>query len=228
MENNKGKVFDDLRDINSGSLFQNMNFENCKFISCYFSYSSEMSKRSYAKNIVLKNCEQKNCVVYQGVLENITIENLKTHTLLQFWGTFFKKVIFKGQVGKIMISNYLSPMHNELAQSALCEANSMLFKETDWSIDISSAEFQELTIRGLPSKYILRNSELQIVVKRDLLENADLSMVDFRGTYYKTSIELFLDRDDEDMVLAAPMMHKKSSDYVNVLDDLVKLGYAIR
>ena len=224
----KKVFFDDLRDIDSGEVFQDMIFEKCSFMSCSFSYTSDVHKRSKARKITFKNCEQKNCQLFGGILEDIEIENLATHNILWSKGTFFKHVTLKGKMGRMVLSNETALCFGEEVRSNFILANENLYKEVDWCLDISGAVFKELDIRGVPAKYIIRNPDNQVVITKESLKNADLSRVDFKGTYFKTAIGLFRDSYFEDTILTAPMMRKDSGKYLEVLDQLVKEGIAYR
>jgi hypothetical protein len=68
--------------------------------------------------------------------------------------------------------------------------------------------------------------ETQVVIKREKALLEEWKKLDLSKTDWKTSIEFFLERGDEDVVLAAPKRYSKYDDLLNGLKVLRDAGVA--
>jgi hypothetical protein len=156
------------------------------------------------------------------------IDGLRTHNLLACWGTVFKHVVLRGQIGRIMISPAVATgTATPEEQRAFEEANKAYYASVDWALDIREAEFEEADIRGIPAALIRRDPETQIVVTRQNALEGNWRSVDLSGTWWATSIEFLLDRpSDPDIVLVAPKRHRRFRELLEALRRLRKAGVA--
>ena len=102
-------------------------------------------------------------------------------------------------------------------QRAFEEANAAFYASVDWALDISEAEFQELSFRGIPGRLVRRDRETQIVVSRQKAMGGEWRKLDLDKTYWQVALELMLERGDEDVVLVAP---KRAKDFKHLLRGL--------
>lgn len=157
-----------FHDRNTGRLFNDIVFNYCRFVSCTISTTTNPRKRSIIRNIRLIGCEVTGCTIYPAIIEDVLVSRLKTHTLLQTWGTVFKHVKLEGNIGRIMISPLIAVgMAKPREQAAFDKANEEYYKTVDWAFDISEGRFYECELQRVPAKLIKRDPETQVVITRE-------------------------------------------------------------
>jgi hypothetical protein len=140
--------------------------------------------------------------------------------ILQTWGAVFKHVVLRGKIDRLMISNdvlpdlSLNPGYQEDVVYAFREANAEYYRNVDWALDISGGEFQELCVRGVPAQLIRRDPETQVVVTRESALLGSWKQLEFEENLWPGSIDLFLKREDDSLILVAPKRHPKFRAYL--------------
>jgi hypothetical protein len=201
--------FECFYDRNSRRVFHDLEFKKCRFVSSSLSITRNPRRRSLAQNIKLIQCEEIGCAIDTAVIEDVVVDGLKTRDLLVSWGAVFKHLVLKGNIGRIMISPAVATgMAKPREQAAFNEVNARYYETVDWALDISEGRFYECGIRRVPAKLIRHDPETQIVVKREKALLGEWKKLDLTKTYWATSIQLFLDRGDPDVVLVAPKRHR--------------------
>jgi uncharacterized protein YjbI with pentapeptide repeats len=215
------QTFEFFDDFETGKTFSDLAFVKCHFIGCAFSSTQEVKSRSIARNIEFIDCEITGGFIGPGIVEEVLIHGLKVRNHFQTFGTVFKHVTVKGKINKLMLTPYidLSGCFPDV-QEAFNRSNQAYYKDVDWAVDISEADFTDCDLRGIPSRLIRRDKETQVVIKRDKVIRAEWRKIDLSNTYWKVAIEKFLKDEFEDCVLVAP---KKSSEFKVLLDGLNKL-----
>ena len=107
------------------------------------------------------------------------------------------------------------------------DANLEFYQNVQWALDISEAEFKELSIRGIPASLIRRDPETQVVVTRERALNCDWSNLSLNENLWPTTIDLFLRGEDSDVILIAPKRHPKFRRYLEDIHILQKEGIAV-
>lgn len=218
--------FDGLFD-RPGKIHSDMVFKYCRFISCFISATKNPRKRSIIRNIAFYGCETRGCSIYPAIIEDVLVSSLKTHNLLQTWGTVFKHVKLEGNLGDIMISPLVDVMNtNPRMQTAFDEANAKYYASVDWALDISEARFIDCELQRVPARLVRRDPETQVVITREKALSGEWKKLDLSKTYWATSIKFFLDRGDPDVVLVAPKQYSKYPDLLDGLKMLRDAGVA--
>lgn len=208
-------------DRNSAKIYSDLEFRHCRFISCNISITRKPKKRSVIRNISFYNCQVTGCTIDAAIIEEVLISGLKTHNILQTFGAVFKRVKFEGNIGEIMLTPLIFPgIAKPKEQAAFDQANAVYYKQVDWALDISEARFVECDIRRIPAKLIRRDPATQVVIKREKALLGEWKKLDLSKTYWKTSIQFFLDDGNDDLVLVAP---KQDPNYPDLLDGLKML-----
>jgi hypothetical protein len=216
------RLFLNISDEDSGKTIENFEIEKCSFESCYLSSTFNPSLRTKVKNIHLLDCKQKNSIVNCAIIEDSIIENLRSKSILKFWGAVFNRVVFKGDIGSIMISPLL---HTASApaevQKIFDRENKIYYDNVQWAIDISRANFEECDIRGLSSRFIIRDESTQIVISRSKAEEIDWEDLDLENEkYFAVRVNIMEEENYDDVLIVAP---KLSQRYESILRDLNKL-----
>jgi hypothetical protein len=219
--------FRGFRDRDSSRLFSDLEFRNCQFINCAVSMASAPETRTTLQGIRLVGCTQRACFLDAAIVEDSVVEGLRTHDLLQTWGTVFKHVVLRGRMGRIMFSQEISTGTAPLStQRAFDDANATYYSTVDWALDITDAEVEELDIRGVPARLIRRDPESQVIVTRERAIRGRWREIDETQSYWPTAIRLFLDRGDPELVLVAPKRDRRYRQLRDALIELRAIGVA--
>jgi hypothetical protein len=228
----ENQTFRDFDDRNSAATFSDIEFRRCHFDGCCISMTHNPQLRSTVRNVQLLNCAISGGSTGKAVVEDVLIENLKTPGLFQTFGTVFKHVVLRGKFDRLMISDDVlprgdvNPPYQYENVETYREANAEYYRNVDWALDISNGEFKELYIRGLPGRLIRRDPETQVLVTRQKALEGRWRELEFRDGLCAISLDLFLQREEPDLVLIAPKRHRKFPLYLEDLQLLRDAGVA--
>lgn len=219
--------FGNFYDRNSGRIFQDLEFRKCRFMSSALSITRNPKHRSQVRNIKLTQCEEIGCALDTAIIEDVIVDGLKTSDLLQSWGAVYKHVILKGNIDRIMVSPFVATgIARPKEQASFDEVNAKYYETVDWALDISEGRFIECELQRVPAKLVRRDQETQIVITREKALKGAWKKLDLSKTYWATSIQFFLDRGDQDVVLVAPKRYSKYQDLLDGLKMLRDAGVA--
>jgi hypothetical protein len=208
-------------DQDSRRTFSDLEFRNCRFINCRISITKNPRRRSTIRDVRLIGCETRMCGIEAAIIEDAVVDGLKTNYPLPIGGSVFKHVVLKGDIGRLMIDSTVLPGKlTEAEQEAFDEANAAYYASVDWALDISEARFRECDLRDIPAKLVRRDPATQVIVKREKALLESWRQLDLSSTYWATSLEIFLRRGSEDIVLVAP---KSDPQYKRLLAGLMML-----
>jgi len=227
------KTFEHFDDRNSRASYSGLSFQKCFFRNCVFSVTTRPALRSRACNVEFIDCEQQSCSLWPAIVEDVLIDGFKTHgQLFQTWGAVFKHVVLKGKIDRLMISGAVLPSlliskkDRQAELAAFAKANIAYYESVDWALDISQGEFKELEIRGIPGRLIRRDPETQILVTRETAMRGEWRKLKFRTNVTSVCFNLFLDRQDTDMLFVAEKRNPHFRDDLADLQLLRKSGIA--
>lgn len=184
---------------------------------------------STVRNIKILNCSQRGCVIDSAVIEDCIVDGFDTRgQLLRCWGAVFKHVVLRGKIGKLMTSSIVELFKERpQKQAAFDAANEAYYRNVDWALDISGAEFQSFDIRGnVPARLIRRDPETQVVVTREKALNVPWKDLPLNEMLWKVSLELILSQGLPDKVLVAPKRNPRFKELVADLRTLQAAGVA--
>ena len=195
-------------------LIQGFEVDRCYFHDCTLSMTRYLELRTTVRNVCMNRCEVEHCGVWSAIFEDCVVDGLKTWGHLKIWGAVFKHVTLRGKIGSIGIDHPYPPEAMDEppdADQPISRANEEYYKDVDWALDISQAEFKDLDLRSVPARLVRRDPETQVVVKREkLLDGRWKELVSLlEGTWWPTSLDWLLAREDEDVVLVAPKRDRK-------------------
>lgn len=228
----ENQTFHRFIDHESGAVFSDVEFRCCRFDNCSVSITHEPTRRSMVRNVRLVNCISNGAYVDRAIIEDVLIENLKSPGLFQIFGAVFKHVVLRGKIDRLMISNEVlprsdvNPGYEYENVEAFREANAAYYHDVDWALDISDGEFRELYIRGVPARLVRRDPETQIVITREKALEGIWRNLEYSDGLCAWSLDLFLKREEPDIVLIAPKRHRKFPLYLADLQLLREAGVA--
>ncbi len=230
----ENQEFHRLHDRDSGRLFADMEFTQCQFRSCFISRGYDPNLRSTARNMRFLRCEEKACTIGRAILEDILVDGLKTHGRFDTWGAVFKHVTLKGRIGNLKISDFIvaadaSPALRHKINLRFQAANAEYYRNVDWALDISQAEFEECELRGVPGHLVRRDPETQVLLKREkvLAMRSEWQRLDLSKTHWPVALsDLLADERIVSEVLVAPKRDPRFKELLNGLNLLRRAGVA--
>jgi hypothetical protein len=218
----EGRDFADFYDDASDGVFSGFRFVNCRFVSCWLSISEAASRRTTFRDVELVGASQLNCGLNSAIVEDAVLEGLASERDPLFCrGAVFKHVVLRGDVDRVVLKPHpISGAEDQAVAQAFSEFRRAYYSEVDWALDISDVRCAELNIHSVPSDLVRREPRTQAIVRRDRVSVALLSDLPWLGPEFSLSLELFLGRGDEDVILIAP---KKKGQFSRLVDEIGRL-----
>lgn len=180
-------------------------------------------------NIHLHNPSQENCSIDCGWLEDVTVHNLKRlgSSPLFLWGCVYRRVKLSGRISGLKINRSLGP-ENQALQSAHDRRVEAFYRDSDWALDISEAQFPgSVTFEAIPGDLIIRNPQTQKLVRRSDLSKCDWRSLEFEQTGIDIALSWFEKGSLFDSVVIIARSDKRYAESdQRVLDRLVACGVA--
>lgn len=216
------QVFDSQR-LESG-VWNGGSLSHCLFDNCV-ALGATVETRPTISNTVLVNCSHRGCLVEGPILDQVLVQGLRG-PLLQLWGTAFVEVTLKGEIERLMISSAIDLLDEDSPrQTEFDVANRELMHSAKFSLDITDAQFKEVTIRGIPVRTVRRNPATQLVVERDSLR-PDWRNVAQETEHWVGIIHRMLESGDASALLVVPELSPNARQYSDDLRRLRDAGIA--
>jgi hypothetical protein len=163
-----------------------------------------------------------NCGLKSAVVEEVIVDGLTSKRDPLFCrGAVFKHVVLKGDVDRVVLKPHpTSGADDEAIARDFSEFRRAYYSEVDWALDISEIRCLELNIHSVPADLVRRDPQTQAVVRRHNISSGLLSDLSWLGAEFTMSLDLFLNRGDEDLILIAP---KKKRQYPRLVEEIERL-----
>jgi len=219
-----------LTDMELSTELHDASLTNGWFFACSFGATARtIEERRWTRRVALRRCKAtNNCSIGPAFVEDVSIDGLQTGGLVTAWGTAFRRVRLRGRCGTFLLTSLPSTNTSPEVGARFEADNRRFYDETDWALDISEAEVEELDIRSVPADLVRRDPETQVVVRRARVE-ATIDVwraLDLSGTPWRLSLDYMLQRSMADRVLVAPKRRKDCRRWVEGLRLLQKEGIA--
>jgi hypothetical protein len=210
-------------DRDSAASFCDIEFKKCHFDHCFLSLTFSPQLRSTIRNVRLIKCSQKSSTIYSAIVEDVLIDGLKSSGFaLRTNAAVFNRVTMQGKIDRLMLTSTAFIMEPQL-QPVFDQANAEYYKNVEWALDISNAEFNDITIRGLPGHLIRRDPETQLLVTRKNAIARGWEKLKLQNLLFPIVLDEFLDAGNDATVLVAP---KRDPKFKSLLADLMVLKKA--
>jgi hypothetical protein len=161
------RTFEQLRGYGTGRTYSGLDLDRVTFASCVLGQQDDPEFGFVVSDVTATRCRADNCSV-QGVrFEDVTLDGLSTKNQ-QLGGCLFKHVTLKGKIGPILTT----PVHRgvpEQIRTAMNAAILAYYKDVDWALDISAAEFSDADFYMVPGDLVRRDPETQFLLRRDVV-----------------------------------------------------------
>src|SRR5262245_18830523 len=144
------RTFECFYDQDSAATYCDVEFCRCRFESCVVSITANPALRSTVRNLRLADCSQRGCSLNCAIVEDVIIEGFNTNgRLFQTWCAVFNRVVLRGKIDRLMISNEIlgtalgieEQRQREIAP--MKAANAEFYRNVEWALDIATAEFKD-------------------------------------------------------------------------------------
>lgn len=222
------RKFKDFMDRDSGAVFGDLEFLGCFFETCNISMTFDPTRRSTLCGIKLVGCEQKNSGIWPAIIEDVTVDGLLTGRLLIANACAYNHVVLRGKVGNIKICRRIPwvsdvPALMARRQAAMDRANADYYKDVDWALDISQAEFTSGEIEGIPPDLVRRDPATQFILSAKAIKEGRWREVEEARADWYALLDAYEKEGMGDIVLVAP---KAAPDFQTLLNGLLALREA--
>jgi hypothetical protein len=222
--------FEMLGDRELPRVLSDATLERCWFFACHYGMTATSpGDRRRIKNVEINACKATNNSWLGPVLvEDVTINGLQTRGLCIAWGAVFRHVRIRGRCGRFMLTSPPTTSTPPIVVRQFERDNEAFYEGTDWALDISKGEFEELDIRSVPADLIRRDPETQVVVRIAKVEATQhvWRCLELSGTPWGLALSNMLQWRLESTVLVAPKRRKDVAHWVAGLRLLQKEGIA--
>ncbi|MEU9204973.1 hypothetical protein [Streptomyces sp. NPDC048332] len=155
------------------------------------------------------------------------MENLDTGDEPLFvWGAKFSHVTLTGNFGRLVINSSVNPPAIPIGDSEEFKMANTPQATTDWTLDISNAHAQELTLRGIQAQYVRIDPQTQAIVRREMVPRNSRWKSACSGTWWFNSIEAMMKSDQDDVLLITPRSRPDADVFIRAIEELRNLGIA--
>jgi hypothetical protein len=189
-------------------------------------HTPDYSRRATAEGISIINCDMRNATIGPALFRNIVVENLKSDSMILF-SPVYEHVTLRGRFGRWMIHGAVQPGPPYWMPPAYWESCLRFYKNVDWALDISQAEFADFSFRtgGVPTHLVKRDPETQVVVRREQVIEGRWRRLGLAG-YTEVGLKLLLEDQATETVLVVPKRMKDAKRLVEDLRTLQAAGIA--
>jgi hypothetical protein len=149
----------------------------------------------------------------------VLFQNIKNSDLIRMGGIIFNKVTFRGKFDKWLLSSSHVSMvidYNSISDEECKILDKYVqdqYKNIEWALDISEAEFKECDLRGnIPANLIKYNPDSQMLIKFDKVMKSNFSnnakIMGSPGGYAELFCKRVL-RYESDTIIVASVRNKK-------------------
>lgn len=206
-----------------GRVFSDLEFRRCSFDNVDLSQTPDPRRRSCIRNVRLVGCESGGIDLGTAVIEDCLVDGLVAHQLpwLGCHGAVFRHVVLQGRISQVFF-HWVLNHRTDQRQRVLDAANADYYKEVDWALDISRAEFKDSDFRGVPGHLVRRDPATQVLVRRERAVQVRWQDLGLRDSYGARIMDVWLadHLGYDSLVLAAP---KWARDYKRQLAALLEL-----
>jgi hypothetical protein len=238
MQEYKNVEFENKR-FNGNHEIKNKKFLKCYFHDCALSFPYNLIPDDRTKIIdcIFENCEFNGRSSFQnkGYLQNVLFHNIKNSDYLRIGGIVFDNVVFKGKFDKwILDSSHFGMMvdyqmigeEESIPLDIYAESE---YKNIEWALDISEAEFKECDLRpSIPAHLVKRNKETQILINyKNAIDIKSKNNIELKNYKAQSFFDYTIGSTKKDTIFVAPMRNpKKFKEYMEAFKILREEGIA--
>jgi hypothetical protein len=188
----ENRTFLNAKVIGASRTFTDFELTRCAFTASGLANYDDPELGLVVRDVVARRPAVKRSVAHGVRFENVLVEGL-TSDLTQLAGCVFRQVTLRGRSGSLMI---VGPNHSLTAdvQQAFAENILKYYRDVDWALDITEAEFVTADLYYLPGHLVRRDPESQFLLRRsetvpdDLPAYANIAVSRFEATPFDSIV----------------------------------------
>jgi uncharacterized protein YjbI with pentapeptide repeats len=211
--------FTDVRVLGGHKVLEGYEFSRTVFHRCGLAQFDGPPPELVVRNTTARGCKLDKCTAQGVFFDEVEIENLTINPMLHLYGCAFRHVTLCGRIGPLMTV----PPHTglpEATKNLVVAAIVDMYREVDWALDITQAEFSDADFYYVPGDLIKRDPATQFLLRRDSFKGIDVAEL---PTYANIAARRFESTPFDSIVAVAP---KRSKNFERALADLVQLRTA--
>jgi hypothetical protein len=219
-----GEKFQQARVLGTGRELSGLDLRKVKFETCVLAQHDDPAFGLVVRDVTLTGCAASNCVVDGVRFEDVTVDGLSVKGVQQLGGCVFRHVTLKGRIGPLLTVpvNYALPQATRDAFTAAIQA---YYRDVDWALDITEAEFSDADLYMVPGDLIRRDPETQFLLRRDTDQRAKALGIEPDG-YAAIALSRFEATPFDSLVAAAPRRSKDFAEFTADFRPLRDAGLA--
>jgi len=183
---------------------QDLEFVKCEFVGEGLATYGRAVNRSAARDIRLKNCRVNSFFGIGAIFDDVSVDGLLTtrHPVI-LSACALRHVVIKGKCGRFLFNRQIC--HDDDRRNAEFIAdNDELYRNLDWALDITDADFSAFEIRAsIPPRLIRRNPDSHFIMSRAVALSNEWKNYEPSGAF-QIGVSMFLESGaDEELFVAA-------------------------
>ncbi|MEV4106301.1 hypothetical protein [Nonomuraea sp. NPDC049695] len=217
------QLFESVRNLNDRQVIEDVELSRCTFASAVLVQHSNPDLSLVVRNLRATGCTVNHCRVSGVRFEDITIAGLSVRGGTQYLhGCVLSHVKLSGRVGPLNITAPLPSPDGELVQGA-GQALIDAYRSIDWALDISEAEFADVSLNYVPGDLVRRDPRTQFLLRRENLSKLD-------GRELPKDADILVNQLNltpfDSTVVVAPTRSKQFRWFLETLEVLREMGLA--
>ncbi|MEU1176625.1 hypothetical protein ABZ464_03070 [Streptomyces sp. NPDC005820] len=216
----EGSVVAAKKIVNTDVVLEQFDLKGLEFRGCALA-QFEHPLMAVVRRGTLSRCKAVGCSVHGVRFEEIVAENITFSKPMNFAACTFRQVRLEGRIGAFLTT----PPHYSLSEEVsrtFVDAMVSYYRDVDWALDISGAEFSDASLYMVPGDLVRRNEETQFLLRRSVFEAAGdglpSSAASYRDRFSRTPFDSFVE--------IAPVRSKYFREFHEELTELRRLGLA--
>lgn len=158
----------------SDRVISDLQLDRCVFTGSFVAQEDDPAFGLVVRNVIATSCKLVKCSAHGVRFEDVVIEGLATSGMTYIAGSVFKHVKLSGRVGAMMTTPPDFRIPQDI-QDAFVASIKDFYKDVDWALDITDAEFSDAEFYYVPGHLVRRDEKTQFLVHRDRFVSRDLS-----------------------------------------------------
>jgi hypothetical protein len=215
------QTFEYLRCFGTGHTFSEIDLDRVTFVGGVLGQIDDPDFGFVVRDVTATRCRANNCRV-QGVrFEDVTVDGLTLTKMQQLGGCLFRHVTLKGKIGSIMTT----PVNRGIPEETRTAMNASMidyYRDVDWALDISEAEFSDADFYMVPGDLVRRDPETQFLMRREVIEQAGQEL----PNYPSVVASRFESTPFDSIVGVVPRRSKNFAEWLEQFEQVRKAGLA--
>jgi hypothetical protein len=186
------------------------------------------AERKTLKGVVAKDCTAygRGIAIETAVIDDVTVENLRVgNGALLIRGAVYRHVTIRGACGGLCLTELISIPDTKKRVERFRAANAAFYRNVDWALDISKAEFEACVIDcELPVRLIRRDPETQVIVRRARLKETEAVWRSIHESLLVSTLSATVQFGPDERVIVVPKRYRYFAQEMKTLQLLREAG----